>query len=456
MKMQEKKLKVVDLFSGCGGFSYGFKQAGYDIISGVDQEKSAVDTASYNLHWKDGVNRDHHCGDITKMDFQPLKKELEDEDVVVIGGPPCQAYSQIGRAKLRSLGEERVHTNDKRGFLFQDYLSIALELNAKVVVMENVMESVNYDGMNVPQVVCEILEDNNYSAKWTVLNSANYGVPQLRERVFVIGYRDEEVTASSFPLPTHKPINGKETPGIRRAKKFATNKHFIPAPLPGDDLPEWVTVEESISDLPHLFKTSKSKYQLYPLHLKFPYVSEAQNVFQTKMRTWSGIDAGMVNGHSFRKTQRDFKIFERMKEGDNYYNASLVAEEMFNKQCEMLGIRSSDSEEYKKLRKKIVPPYSTEKFLNKWQKLIRTLPSHTLVAHLSTDTYSHIHPWEPRGISVREAARIQSFPDHFHFPGTMGEAFRQIGNAVPPLLSNAIAEQIYQDLERTKQESVSV
>ena len=100
-------------------------------------------------------------------------------------------------------------------------------------------------------------------------------------------------------------------------------------------------------------------------------------------------------------------------------------------------------EAYEALKKKIVPPYDRNNFLNKWQKLCLDKPSHTLVAHLSVDTYSHIHPVEPRGISVREAARLQSFPDGYIFQCNMGEAYKQIGNAVPPLLAKAVAAELY-------------
>ena len=104
--------------------------------------------------------------------------------------------------------------------------------------------------------------------------------------------------------------------------------------------------------------------------------------------------------------------------------------------------RSPNSEEYNKLHDKMVPAYDRDKFENKWKRLEESRPSHTLVAHLSKDTYSHIHPLEPRGISVREAARIQSFPDDFFFECSMGDAFKQIGNAVPPLLAYGVAKSV--------------
>ena len=96
---------------------------------------------------------------------------------------------------------------------------------------------------------------------------------------------------------------------------------------------------------------------------------------------------------------------------------------------------------------RIIPKYSDEKFVNKWKKLREDWPSHTVTAHLGKDTYSHIHPWEPRGISVREAARLQSFPDNFDFASNMGESYKMIGNAVPPLLSYNIAMKIKEILE---------
>ena len=141
-----------------------------------------------------------------------------------------------------------------------------------------------------------------------------------------------------------------------------------------------------------------------------------------------------------------------MKPNDNYRDAHDIAMKILAKECLKRGIKAkSQPELYKDLKKSIVPPYAIDKFLSKWKKLDPQKPSHTLVAHLSTDTYSHIHPWESRGISVREAARLQSFPDNFYFNCSMTEAFRQIGNAVPPLLSKAVAEAVKKSLNDYKE-----
>jgi DNA (cytosine-5)-methyltransferase 1 len=162
------------------------------------------------------------------------------------------------------------------------------------------------------------------------------------------------------------------------------------------------------------------------------------------MRSWYGRDTEAVTGNSFRRTLRDFPIFEMMEEGDDFTRAASIADRILAGAARIQGLsRLEHEEEYNWLKRKIVPPYDRTKFLSKWKKLYRNRPSHTLTAHLGVDTYSHIHPWEPRGISVREAARLQSFPDEFLFFHTMSDAFRQIGNAVPPILAKAIAEEVF-------------
>ena len=159
------------------------------------------------------------------------------------------------------------------------------------------------------------------------------------------------------------------------------------------------------------------------------------------MRSWYGEKTKMVSGNAFHQNKRDYRIFARMKPGDNYLDASAIADELFKRELELYRYEVG-SEEYLKLKKSIVPPYDRNNFVEKWKRLDQDKPSHTLVAHTCNDTYSHIHPWEPRGISVREAARIQSFPDDYVFNCTMGSAFKQIGNAVPPLLAYNIALKI--------------
>lgn len=441
--------EIIDLFSGCGGLALGFQSAGFRVTHGIELLQEAVETASYNLHWRNGEESGHLCGDITKMDPSVFKKEIGPEGCIVIGGPPCQAYSLVGRAKLRSLGEHRINTNDKRGYLYQDFLRFVLELDARAVVMENVVEATNYGGQNVPQIVCEILEQNDYKAYWTILNAADYGVPQIRERVIVIGVKESENISIDLPVPTHCNPDDKLTQNQMRCKTFVDCKNFQMPNQNKQGLDPWITVGEAISDLPELFPSAQTKYVLNKINMPMFYSGSTENDYQQLMRNWYGTEMTMVTGNCFRKTIRDFPIFEEMEQGDDYIRASEIADSLLQRACKARGVMPVDgASDYEKLKKAIVPPYDRNNFTSKWQRLCMQKPSHTLVAHLSVDTYSHIHPFEPRGISVREAARLQSFPDGFLFQCSMGDAFKQIGNAVPPLLAKGIAEQIKSSFEK--------
>lgn len=434
--------KVIDLFSGCGGLALGFEKAGFDIVAGIELMLEACKTISYNLSWRYGKEETHICGDITEIDGKIFKDRIGEEGCIVIGGPPCQAYSMAGRGKLKSLGEERVNIKDARGYLYQDFLRFVFDMDARAVVMENVPESTNFGGQNIPEIVCKELTEHGYVAYWTILNSADYGVPQVRERVFVIAIKSEEAKRVELPIPTNRSITDELT---QHQKRFEGYKSYIFFEEPnGTEGIEkiWTTIGDAFSDLPILFPTAKTKYKSVALNIEYPYRSEAQNEFQTMMRNWYGKEIFGVSANSFRRNIRDFPIFERMKQGDNFIAASKIADELFEKEAKVFGYERG-SEEYTKLHDKMVPQYDREKFENKWKRLDELKPSHTLVAHLAKDTYSHIHPWEPRGISVREAARIQSFPDDFYFDCSMGEAYKQIGNAVPPLLALGVAKAVY-------------
>ena len=145
--------------------------------------------------------------------------------------------------------------------------------------------------------------------------------------------------------------------------------------------------------------------------------------------------------NAFRNNTRDFPIFARMQQGHNYIDASRIADELFAAKANALRLQAG-TEEYDTLKRSMVPIYDRTSFSDKWRRLEENKPSHTIVAHLQMDTYSHIHPWEARGISVREAARLQSFPDGFYFSCSMGDAYKQIGNAVPPLLALGVAKTV--------------
>jgi DNA (cytosine-5)-methyltransferase 1 len=179
-----------------------------------------------------------------------------------------------------------------------------------------------------------------------------------------------------------------------------------------------------------------------------PYpIKKEISEYSRMMRTWKGFEStdGIVD-HVIRYLPRDYDIFERMKPRDQYPEAHKVAVAMFHER--LTAIRASGkhiadgSTEFNKLYSSLVPPYAPDKFPNKWRKMEADCPARTLMAHLGKDSYSHIHydSKQKRTISVREAARLQSFPDSFKFHGTMNPAFRQIGNAVPPLMARSLAK----------------
>ena len=432
--------KIVDLFSGCGGLTLGFEKAGFEIATGIEMMKAAVETVSYNFDYRYGKEASHICGDITVTDSSVFKKAIGPEGCIVIGGPPCQAYSLAGRAKLKSLGMDREHTKDSRGYLFKDYLRIALELDAKAIVMENVVESVNFGGMNVPELVSCELDEKGYEVFWTVLNAADFGVPQVRERIILIAIKKDIQQSIQLPTPTHMQVNDERVVYSNSLEKYLEFEHFR-MPIKGDNLPCWTTVGDALGDLPVLMPNANTSYKQIKMNVSKKYSCEPSNDYQKLMRNWYGYGLPSVTGNSFRNNERDFRIFEQMKQGDNYLDASAIADRLFENEAKNLGI-NKDDDEYELLKSKRVPVYDRENFTYKWRRLREDRPSSTIVAHLSKDTYSHIHPTEPRGISVREAARLQSFPDDFHFSCSMGDAYKQIGNAVPPLMAYAVAQKI--------------
>jgi DNA (cytosine-5)-methyltransferase 1 len=165
--------------------------------------------------------------------------------------------------------------------------------------------------------------------------------------------------------------------------------------------------------------------------------------YQRRMREWAGFRSfGDVDGNVVRLTPRDFPIFKAMPIGADYPRARKIAEAMFEERLMAEPVQSYEgSARWLELQAEYVPPYDPGKFPNKWWKLDPDMPSRTLTAHMGKDTYSHIH-WDSRQqrtVSVREAARLQSFPDAFQFSGAMNASYRQIGNAVPPLLALAVA-----------------
>lgn len=208
---------------------------------------------------------------------------------------------------------------------------------------------------------------------------------------------------------------------------------------------------EAFADLPsfvsHLDKQQKYKSDR-KTHPPLPY-EPVENDYTRLMRSWDGlVYSTQVVDQYCRYTPRDFAIFRRMAHGDTYPDAVRIAGELFR---EATASWQADSGQPYPRPEMFIPPYPLGKFADRWKKLDPSKPSWTVTAHLSKDCYSHIHPdsKQARTISIREAARLQSFPDSFDFMGNTGDSYRQIGNAVPPLLAQALAISICKHLEQS-------
>jgi len=456
---------VLDLFAGCGGLSLGFHATGFRIVGAVESDPLATTTHALNFFAHDSKHaRALHAvpRDITKVEPHQLARALhlgplaEAVDVIV-GGPPCQAYARVARAKLREVAEHpRAFLRDARSNLYLRFLAYIKAFQPLAILMENVPDALNYGGHNIAEETCEVLQNMGYNARYTLLNAANYGVPQMRERMFLLAYAEEVGADPKFPEPTHWLEFPRGYEGTRRVALkhveptlFDSDTYYNLRPVASRHLPKAITAREALADLPDITGHLEGKIRRGTRRFTefVPYESgDRPSAYATLMKHWPGFEtAGGVFDHVIRSLPRDYAIFREMAPGDQYPEAFALAERLFERRLRELERRGKPlrirSAEYRNLRRSIVPPYDPAKFPNKWRKMEADLPARTLMAHLGKDGYSHIHydSGQARTISVREAARLQSFPDGFRFSGTMNPAFRQIGNAVPPLLAKAFA-----------------
>lgn len=460
--------RVLELCSGCGGMSLGLKAAGFDLVAHIEMDATAA--ASYALNFTPPVADRREvwstARDMTQSDPTSLCRDIglegspADQFDVLAAGLPCQAFARIGRSKLRSVtGDDDAFKNDPRARLYQRFLQYVEAVHPVAIIVENVPDILNFGGHNVPEEICGTLEELGYVTRYTLLNAAYYGVPQMRERLFLVAIDASLGEPPGFPVPTHA---AKLPPGYESARTVALRhvpdegSRFTESPRPGPGLPAAITVRAALSDLPRITEHYRDPDAMRRRRVAdvLPYSSfTGLTDYAAQMRAWPGLPkchAG-TDGHVVRLTPRDFEIFQRMRVGGDYPHASAVAKAIFEERLGQVGPRPTDgSEAWEVLHKACVPPYDPSKFPNKWWKMDPSMPSRTLTAHMGKDTYSHIH-WDgeqKRTVSVREAARLQSFPDAFRFAGAMNAAFRQIGNAVPPLLAQAVGRQLKLDLSR--------
>lgn len=462
--------RVLDLFSGCGGISLGFHRAGFRIEAAVESDPHAAESHALNFHA--GDSRHALARDILETEPSDLTAELGLGGVssafdVVVGGPPCQAYARVGRAKLREIAEHpEAFRLDARANLYLRYLHYVSCTKPLAILMENVPDIMNFGGQNIVQEICEALEALGYRAGYTLVNAAFYGVPQYRDRVFLVAWRTELGVAPSFPTPTH----GATLPAGYRGTRAVAFKlldlfdgtGFTPEARAITDLPRTPSTLESLSDLPaitsHLDGTLKRGARRFTELARYRNVRKL-NHYARLMREWPGFTAqDGVYDHVIRLLPRDTSIFRAMRHGDEYPAAHATAIRLYEAELrrrEKREGRALGRTACETLRRSMVPPYPVDTFPNRWWKLRPDQPSRTLLAHLGKDSYTHIHydSAQARTISVREAARLQSFPDGFVFSGTMNPAFRQIGNAVPPLLAWRFASHMRTLLRKATRDS---
>lgn len=424
--------------------SLGFTRAGFRAVGSVERDQRAAETYARNFH----DNRRTVGCEI--QDLEPARYlaglGIAGGVDVLVGGPPCQAYARVGRAKLRAVRNHPLAFRlDPRGALFQYFLDWVSELRPLAVVIENVPDMLNYGGTNLAHTVCSELAARGYTSRYGLLNSVHYGVPQSRERLFIVAVSRFTGMVPVLPEPTHAFALPSGYQIVRRAaeKHAVDDPYRLPPSHGGGHLPA-VTAWEALADLPATMGPHSRREQKEMAAWTGPYREDMPpSAYAMAMRNWVGYASeGRVRDHVTRVLLRDYETFARMPLGAEYPAAVQVAEEIFEEHVRTGRAGPGDRNRY-------VPPYDPRKFPNKWWKLDPGRPSRTLTAHMGKDTYSHIHydAAQARTITVREAARLQSFPDGFRFSGAMNDAFRQIGNAVPPLLAYAVARQLLRQLQ---------
>lgn len=419
MDKKEKKPTVVSLFSGCGGMDLGFINSGFDVIWANDFNQDAVKTYSKNLG-------DHIVlGDITKVE----SSQVPDADIL-IGGFPCQGFS-VANTK-RSM-------EDKRNFLYKEMLRIISDKKPKFFVGENVKGLLSIQGGQVIEMIKKDFEDIGYRVDYRVLNAADFGVPQNRQRVIMIGNRLN--LENKFPEPTHMEQNSDTfQPTLENFKENL--------------LPSYTTVKETIGHL----SDSKISYD--------PILHNGERLHNQIART-NVHDKFWGRKHNPAQADVcDYLKFWRKKSGwstkrvDEHFGYRHTAGHWFRKDNNSGSIpKPSDWWELKKILgfddkfdKSVTELVEKEiKFEQSLRITNWNRPSDTITA-----TGSEIHVNKERRLSVRECAILQTFPNDFIFEGSLCSMYRQIGNAVPVLLSEKIAGIVKRQLEYVRNSSKSL
>lgn len=350
--------KIIDLFCGAGGFSYGFEMENFETVLGIDKWGDAIETFNFNHKKAVGKNLDIH--EFTNKKIEEFLKNNEIDGI--IGGPPCQGFSMVGT-------RDRF---DERNDLYLEYYRFVKKVRPKFFIIENVKGLLTLENGFFKKDIVERFGSLGYNINYKVLRASEYGVPQSRERVFFVGLSID----------------------------YFGNKYFE-YPIPNKV--DFVSTEEAISDLPSL-DNKESQYE---------YSSEPKNDFQKLMRK---NNKGIIhNNDGTNHTDKTISIINLVPDGGN--------------------IRDLPSEYYK------VRNYNAS-----FKRMDSQKPSTTI----DCGHRNYFHYKENRVPTVRESARIQSFPDRFIFKGSKTSQYTQVGNAVPPLVAQALAKQINELLDEVK------
>ena len=355
-------MRVLDLFAGVGGLSYGFyKNQNFKVIAA---NEILTDMAkAYSLNHQDVLMFNKDIKDFGLQDFD------KDPNIdIVIGGPPCQAYSTVGKRLL----------DDPRGKLFQEYFRILKEFTPSTFLYENVKGLISMNGHTLLPQITSLFETLGYKVKYKLLNAADYGVPQMRERVIIVGTLLEK--EYEYPKQTHY-------------NSFYKKGLFV------EDHLSHVTLIDAIGDLPPINANEESNH----------YLLKPMNHYQKQMRKNSNI---LLDHNSPNHNSNLINLISHIPEGGTLLD---IPENIRPKKA----------------------------FGNSYSRLWSNRPSTTITRNLGTPSSARcIHPFLNRGLTTREGARLQSFPDNYIFYGSRSSKNLQIGNAVPPILSTFLADSI--------------
>lgn len=414
----------------------GFRTAGFECLWANDNEDEASETFRANHPTTTVVS-----GPIQEVDAQRVRENLQlDKGVldVLVGGPPCQGFSTYGQ---RDPGDERNR-------LFAHLLRFAREFRPAAVVIENVVGILSMESGKIIEEITTGMRIEGYCPTVWTLDAADYGVPQRRKRVFVVGLRGGPEVAA--PSPRFFPPIGST--GAQNSLFETTIEN------------RWRTVADAISDLPEVALLPKETQKVAQ------YASPTKTEYQAQARTGSQALLHHSAKQMLGLRRLRLALLRPGDYGSNLRKRILSEGLPCHAVDELLGgnfglrsaseCRAEDREKENEIRDLLRRGHTEADavlhlldaggFTNKYRRLDWNRPSHTLVAHMARDCSDFVHPEYDRFVTVREAARLQSFPDRYVFPGSQFRQFRQIGNAVPPLLGFAVGQQIAQALSKRR------